>query len=321
MTCTRRHAECIYVTEQNETRQVAVKRKFDELSERHSDAQSVIAVLAGEDENLAKDAFCRLRAGHSPQRIVQSIRRWNVRSPADVIHERQLCQQYLVALLQSTASLWDVVQAATRILNSGTRLNFPSTRDLLPLKNYVITLESLGEILDKPKGSASSQRLIQEPVLLQNGPDGFYDGSLFWMPASPWTDITNDDRTVSQLVSTFFVAVNPYWRFLEEDPFIRNMRLKNVESLYCSPLLVNAVLACASVSVQILSSGAVIESNYLQLFSEVDGAFAQPDHILTRGEHFHHEAMRLWTLERGQRSVANVQALLILAIECVSLMH
>lgn len=313
MTCTRRHGECIYVTEQNETRQVAVKRKFDELSEQHNDVQSLIAVLSGADEILAKDAFCRLRAGHSPGRIVQSIRQWNVQNTVGSLHQRQHCQQYLVALLQSTASLWDVVQAATPLLSPATRLNIPTTRDLLPLRNYVITLESLSEVLKKANGGSDSQHSIQEPRLLQSSPDGFYDGPLSWVPASPWTNVTNDDRTVSQLVSTFFSTINPYWRFLEEAPFFRSMRLKNIDGLYCSQLLVNSLLACASVSRQ--NPGYDVEFNDSQLFSEVDGAFVKKGQLLTRGEHYHHEAIRLWTLEDGQRSVVNLQALLILAIE------
>lgn len=93
------------------------------------------------------------------------------------------------------------------------------------------------------------------------------------------------------------------------------MRLKDIDGLHCSQLLVNSVLACASVSTQNLACDAAVDTNYLQLFSEVDGAFAEEGQLLTRGEHYHREAMRLCTLEEGKRSIANLQALLILAIE------
>lgn len=180
VTCTRRKGECIYVTEPNETRQVAAERKFDELYDEHNDAQSLIAVLSGENEDLAKDAFCRLRAGHPPRRTIQSIRQWDVRNIADTLHERRLCQNYLIALLQSTASLWNIVQAASRFLHSGTRLNIPSTKDLSILRNYIITRESLGEIFTKANSGPNAQHLVQEPRLLPDGPfmTGLYFGRL-----------------------------------------------------------------------------------------------------------------------------------------------
>lgn len=39
MTCTRHNRECIHVTNQNETRQLAAKRKFEEVTEQNKDLQ------------------------------------------------------------------------------------------------------------------------------------------------------------------------------------------------------------------------------------------------------------------------------------------
>lgn len=43
---------------------------------------------------------------------------------------------------------------------------------------------------------------------------------------------------------------------------------------------------------------------------------SQRDRI-TRGEHFHDEAMRLWALENHDPTLANIQGLCILALEYV----
>lgn len=49
-----------------------------------------------------------------------------------------------------------------------------------------------------------------------------------------------------------------------------------------------------------------------QLYSEREGAFFQPDDYITRGQHFHDEAFRLWQLEEGRASLKNLQALAVL---------
>jgi hypothetical protein len=55
-------------------------------------------------------------------------------------------------------------------------------------------------------------------------------------------------------------------------------------------------------------------TNLLKVYSEIHEAFAAPGNLLTRGDHFHNEAVRLWELEEGRRSITNMQALLILAL-------
>jgi len=50
------------------------------------------------------------------------------------------------------------------------------------------------------------------------------------------------------------------------------------------------------------------------LSSEHSAAFLRPDDLMSRGEHFHKEALRLWILERGKASVTNIQALVIMSM-------
>lgn len=51
--------------------------------------------------------------------------------------------------------------------------------------------------------------------------------------------------------------------------------------------------------------------------SEIDAAFAAPGDLITRGLHFHKEALRLWNVEAGKPSLTNLQALLVLSLEYV----
>lgn len=214
-------------------------------------------VLAGQDERRAIDAFRRLRAGQQLEGILQDRHHTNTHSTLVSSHDRQLRQHFLVSLLQSTEPLWNIVQVATSVLNSSTRMDLPPREAFRPLRDCIITLEALGEIVAEanPAENAHDWSAVvpKTPSLGQHIPDGFHDGPLFWVPASPWTNVVDSDEAVSKLVSTFLSTINPYWRYLEEDLFLRQMRAKNTHGLYCSQLLVNSVLACASVSYHFLS--------------------------------------------------------------------
>jgi hypothetical protein len=116
------------------------------------------------------------------------------------------------------------------------------------------------------------------------------------MPAQPWTKLTTDDAFVSHLVTVFLNYNNVYWRYVEEDLFLHGMQ-RGLPSEFCSPFLVNAICALACLS------------------SDHSAAFLRPEDLMSRGEHFHKEALRLWILELGKASVTNIQALIILSTE------
>jgi hypothetical protein len=74
------------------------------------------------------------------------------------------------------------------------------------------------------------------------------DDPLWKVPATPWTKISDDDDFVSHLVSLWFTWFHPYFNYMDRDRFIKDMQSGDPEnSLYCSPFLVNAILADACV--------------------------------------------------------------------------
>ncbi|KAI7091361.1 hypothetical protein KC356_g702 [Hortaea werneckii] len=123
------------------------------------------------------------------------------------------------------------------------------------------------------------------------------DTPLVMLSAASWTLVTEDDLLVSGLVNIFLNYQNAYWRYVEADLFFQAMKLAQPSSELCSALLVNAVLAMASLN------------------AEYRGVFLEADDYTSRGRQFHEEAMRLWLLEEGRASVTNLQALVILSVE------
>lgn len=74
------------------------------------------------------------------------------------------------------------------------------------------------------------------------------DKPAFSVPAAPWTKITHNDWVVSHLVSAYLNWYHFYYHNFDEVLFLEAMVSGDLESSYCSPLLVNAVLAMGCVS-------------------------------------------------------------------------
>jgi hypothetical protein len=68
------------------------------------------------------------------------------------------------------------------------------------------------------------------------------------VPAKPWTNVTDDDDLVSHLVSLYMTWDYPFYAFFDRKSLIEAMQQGNLNSDFCSPFLVNALLANACVS-------------------------------------------------------------------------
>lgn len=74
------------------------------------------------------------------------------------------------------------------------------------------------------------------------------DTPVYRVSARPWTAVTDDDELVSHLISKYFTWNHQTLNWINRELFIRDMRSSNLGSMFCSPLLVNAMLAQACVS-------------------------------------------------------------------------
>ncbi|PYH90332.1 hypothetical protein BO71DRAFT_433961 [Aspergillus ellipticus CBS 707.79] len=152
-------------------------------------------------------------------------------------------------------------------------------RDLHRILDFIRTNASLDEVrhflADSPQEADWDQ--IQ-----------LFDHPLYQVPAQPWTDLTHDSDYVSRLISLYFTWIHPVQGWIDRDLFIRDMQSGNPDATFCSPLLVNALLAIACC--------------YLNL----------PDPILVQGAppgrlRFFSEAKRLLDEEEGKLSLTSFQ--------------
>ncbi|OOF99753.1 hypothetical protein ASPCADRAFT_203549 [Aspergillus carbonarius ITEM 5010] len=121
------------------------------------------------------------------------------------------------------------------------------------------------------------------------------DSPLFQVPSRPWTAVTNDDHLVSHLVSLYFTWDHPLLQVVDQEIFLRHMAMKDTNLECCTSLLVNSMLAVASI------------------YSDFPDVFAISDDETSRGQHFYLEAERLWSAEEGHVSLANIQAVALMS--------
>lgn len=174
----------------------------------------------------------------------------NMRRPVVDNDPEYLRQSFFFTLLQSTLSLADVVDIADQVLDdSQSRLNLPSREALSPLRDCIITWDTLNGLIRNANPRRHTIDFLVNARTEHQGPKTFQSGPTFFVPALPWTHITDDDVAVSHLVSLFLAFLNPFYRFVEEDLFLQGMRSKNRQSEFCSCLLVNTILSAASVNI------------------------------------------------------------------------
>ncbi|KAL2830475.1 fungal-specific transcription factor domain-containing protein [Aspergillus cavernicola] len=118
------------------------------------------------------------------------------------------------------------------------------------------------------------------------------------VPARPWTTVTDDDALVSHLVSLYFTWDYPFYAFIDREIFVQHMAMGEVQSDFCSPFLVNALLANAC------------------HYSQYSEAYTVPGDVKTKGTDFLAEAEKYLQSNMFEKGsvirLASIQATLLL---------
>ncbi|PCH08591.1 Transcription factor [Penicillium occitanis (nom. inval.)] len=142
-------------------------------------------------------------------------------------------------------------------------------------------LQELHDHLEARASRRSSRRLL-DVTWLSNIP-------VVEVPAHPWTTVTDDDGLVSFLISLWLTWSHPFCNWIDRDLFIRDMRSKDVNSTFCSPFLVNSILAKAS-----------FYCDYPEVFEDAN----DPE---SRGMHFYREAKQQFEQEDARVTIPTLQ--------------
>lgn len=140
---------------------------------------------------------------------------------------------------------------------------------------------------DMPPDEASRYRGLEQVLSPLNEPE-------MRAPSSTWTGITADTSLVQHLLGLYFCWEYPTFASLSKEHFLRDFQ--DARYRYCSPILVNALLALGC------------------RFSTQPMTRANPDDPHTSGDHFFKESQRLLAQETDHHTLTTIQALGIMSI-------
>ncbi|KAI1635250.1 nitrogen assimilation transcription factor nirA [Biscogniauxia mediterranea] len=114
------------------------------------------------------------------------------------------------------------------------------------------------------------------------------------VPPTTWTVVTGDAGLVQHLLALYFCWEYPTFASLSKEHFLKDFL--SGRHRYCSPILVNALLALGC------------------RFSTQPNTRANPSEPRTSGDHFFKEALRLFYRETNHHTLTTIQALGIMSI-------
>lgn len=114
------------------------------------------------------------------------------------------------------------------------------------------------------------------------------------VPPDTWTNVTTDTNLVQHLLALYFCWEYPTFASLSKEHFLKDFL--DGRHRYCSPILVNALLALGC------------------RFSTQPNTRENPDDPYTSGDHFFKEALRLMYRESNHHNLMTIQALGIMSI-------
>ncbi|KAH8691636.1 hypothetical protein BGW36DRAFT_304596 [Talaromyces proteolyticus] len=194
----------------------------------------------------------------------------------------------LFNLIRSNASLDDIRLAVENRLTDRFPRSSPSSSSLMSIDATGTAQAQTNNAqawISNPYNIHSHQSMRRQIMDI----DRLTEIPLFELAAQPWTETTTDNAFISHLISLWLSWDHVCRNWIDQDLFIKAMQSGDVNSPFCSPFLVNAIL-----------SQACLYSNYPE-------AFIDPDDVSSRGQHFYAEAKRRLDAMEGRVNLTTVQ--------------
>jgi hypothetical protein len=213
---------CEYSTRPSESRPVAIKRRHDELQEQVADHEELYRVLKSRPLKEAHAILDRIRSGNDLQATLQYVKHGDLLLQVGLAPESRY--RYELPRLWSARRAFfdphDPYQQSPIL-----ELQYARSSE----KCRTATTPIASNIYEMPYHTAQ-----------------FIDPRMAKIKASRWTAVTTDDVLVTKLIGIYFQFQYPLNIFFQKDLFLNDM-LRG-KSRFCSSLLVNTILAAASVS-------------------------------------------------------------------------
>lgn len=251
------------------------REKIDSMKARNSTLQILIEAILNAEEDDVPDIVKRIRTCDSLDAVAESILKQEDFSSAGVEEEEQLENDYTTDMPVEGERDLARKMGELRLENGSTRF-IGGTSHLIHW-----------DIHGAPNPEYESRNASAADI----------------DPITSWSDVTKDRETVKHLLNMYFNWHYPYFTTLSRTLFYRDFlngrwNISRNKTSYCSPLLVNAMLALGC------------------HFTDAACAYATAGDSWTKGDHFFAEAKRLIVDndEYEKPRLTTVQALALMSV-------
>ncbi|KAM7209353.1 hypothetical protein V8F20_000403 [Naviculisporaceae sp. PSN 640] len=236
--CVERGTNCEFQTNAAETHTQALKRKFNELQDRTSAHEQIFDILRSRPEKDAIEVLKRIRQGVDAATILRHVTVGNIMLQLSLVPEARF--RYEFPYMNEMPSF--LTRRENPYLDSemyGYALRTPAVPSQLQALPPPVTRES--QSLSPEPDSDVEQQLA--PYWKPYHAAQIIDPYLDEVRPSRWTNVSTDDVLMRKLLQSYFLYESSWFAPLHKDYFLRDMAEERHH--FCSPLLVNAVLANA----------------------------------------------------------------------------
>jgi hypothetical protein len=254
-----RDTECRY----GETEARQIRRRYQQLKDKRTAQEELYDMLQTMSERDAADVFRRIRSGANAEALVRHVQEGSLVLSLSLATDTRTRYEFpymttIPPALRESLYFKSHVFGAIQALDRNSQTTAPSR--VARQSNYA-----------KPLYAAE----MADPLLAEARP-------------SQWTQVSSNDLLLRKLLEGYFMFEYPWEFIFHKDYFLEDMATGGTR--FCSPLLVNALLAKACTCSRILPNST---------------NFWDPDTLTYR---FLAEAKRLWELEDGELSLTTVHA-------------
>ncbi|CAJ2511194.1 Uu.00g068190.m01.CDS01 [Anthostomella pinea] len=294
--CVEKQTACEYRTRPTETHPQAQKRKLSDLELRCQAYEDLFNIVRSRPDHDSLQILERIRSGIDIHHVLNSIHDGDLLLELGVQREHHLRYEFPYRReMPLYLEQWQNPYLKSHLYG---KMSNPSP-------NNMMSTESLEAIEDD----------YQKSYLIPYHAADLVDPLLAEADVASWTNVSSNNTMLRRLLEIYFVSEYPFHPYFLKEAFVEDLVAGNRQ--FCSPLLVNAVLAAAWVRT-VMSPVSYYKTNlipkkhgYRQVRHRAE--YWKSDNL---GCRFLSEARRLLEVNEDTPALTTVQATAIIGLTC-----